>query len=267
MTSRSTMPPIPRPLALVTGASSGIGFELARCCAEDGHDLIVVAKENLDAAVAALRATGAQVLAVEADLATSEGVDQALAALNGRALQVLMANAGTGRGHGFLEQDFAVVRHVIDTNITGTLQLIQQVGRGMQARRNGRILITGSIAGFMPGSYNAVYNASKAFIDSFALALRDELLDSGVAITCLMPGATDTAFFERADMLNTGLAKAPKDSPAFVAQAGYAAMKAGAPGVIPGWQNKLQVAMACVTPGPMLAAMHGKLAKPREAQI
>ena len=95
------------------------------------------------------------------------------------------------------------MRHVIDTNITGTIYLIQKVGRDMQARGQGRILITGSIAGFMPGSFQAVYNGTKAFIDSFSFALRNELKDSGVTVTCLMPGETDTEFFERADMMDT----------------------------------------------------------------
>ncbi|MCY7315288.1 MAG: SDR family NAD(P)-dependent oxidoreductase [Rubrivivax sp.] len=259
--TRRPMQPIARPLALVTGASSGIGFELARCCAEDGHDLIVVADNSLDSAVAALEATGAEVQAVQADLATTAGVDAALAALQGRPLQMLIANAGTGLGRTFLEQDFAALRHIIDTNVTGTLELIHRVAQGMQTRRNGRILITGSIAGFIPGPHNAVYNASKAFIDSFAQALRNELDGSGITVTCLMPGATDTAFFEQADMQNTALGKGPKDSPSFVADKGYAALKAGLPGVITGWKNKLQVAAASITPAPVMAAVHSKLAR------
>ena len=256
---------IPRPLALVTGASSGIGFELARCCAADGHDLVITADTDLAAATAALQALGAQVTALQVDLAKTEGVDELIEQLQDRPLQVLVANAGHGLGHAFLEQEFEALRHVVDTNITGTLYLLHRVVRSMQRRRNGRVLITGSIAGFMPGSYQAVYNASKAFIDSFAAALRDELQGSGVSLTCLMPGATDTAFFARADMEGTALGRGPKDSPAFVAQAGYDAMKAGAPGVVTGWKNKLQVAMAQVTPSPVAAAMHRRMAEPEAA--
>jgi short-subunit dehydrogenase len=249
-----------RPLALVTGASSGIGFELARCCAEDGYDLLVVADEDLQAAVATLQATGAQVHAVQADLASAAGVDQVLAALEGRSVQALLANAGHGLGHAFLEQDFQAVRHVIDTNITGTLYLIHQVARGMRARRNGRILVTGSVAGFMPGAYQAVYNATKAFVDSFAAALRNELHDSFISVTCLMPGATDTAFFARADMLDTALGQERKADPAEVARIGYAAMQKGEGDVVAGWKNKMQVALSAVMPSAVLAQQHRKAA-------
>ena len=191
-------------LAIVTGASSGIGYELARQCAKNGFDLLIAADEPaINDAARELRALGASVDAVQADLATIEGVDKLYAAARGRPVEALLANAGRGLGKGFLDQDFDDVRHVVDTNITGTIYLIQKVGRDMRARGSGRILITGSIAGFMPGTYQAVYNATKAFLDSFSFALRHELMDSGVTVTCLMPGATETEFFERADMMDT----------------------------------------------------------------
>jgi uncharacterized protein len=252
-----------RPLALVTGASSGIGFELARCCVEDGHDLVIAADDDdIHQAVAQLRRDGASVEAVQADLATIEGVDRVLAALHGRPVDALLANAGHGLGNAFLDQDFERARHVLDTNVTGTLRLIQQVGRGMRERRQGRILITGSIAGFMPGSFQAVYNGSKAFLDSFAYALGNELRDSGVSVTCLMPGATDTRFFERADMLDTAVATGKKDDPADVARAGYRAMQKGRPGVVTGLHNKLEVGMTHLTPQPLLAQRHRRMAAP-----
>jgi uncharacterized protein len=177
-------------------------------------------------------------------------------------VDALLANAGHGLGHAFFEQDFIEVRHVIDTNITGTLELVQRVGRQMQQRGQGRILITGSIAGFMPGSFQAVYNGTKAFIDSFSWALRNELKDSGVTVTCLMPGPTDTDFFERADMLDTKVAQDKKADPAEVARIGFDAMMKGEGDVVAGWKNKLQVAMAGVTPAAMLAERHRKLAEP-----
>jgi uncharacterized protein len=252
-----------RPLALVTGASSGIGFELARCCVDDGHDLLIAADDNgINQAAARLRRDGATVDAVKADLATIDGVDRVLAALRGRPVDALLANAGHGLGKAFLDQDFDRARHVLDTNITGTLRLIQQVGREMRDRRAGRILITGSISGFMPGSYQAVYNGSKAFLDSFAYALANELQDSGVTVTCLMPGATETRFFERADMLDTKVATGKKDDPADVARVGYRAMQQGRPGVVTGLRNKLQVGMSHLMPQPMLAQMHRKKAAP-----
>src|SRR6202012_1053535 len=157
----------------------------------------------------------------EADLATTEGVDKLYAAAKGRRVDALLANAGRGLGHAFLEQDFKDVRHVVDTNITGTIYLIQKVGRDMKARGQGRILITGSIAGFMPGTFQAVYNGTKAYLDSFSYALRAELKDSGVTVTCLMPGATETEFFARAHMLDTKVGTEEKISAADVAKQGW----------------------------------------------
>jgi uncharacterized protein len=174
----------------------------------------------------------------------------------------LLANAGHGLGRGFLDQDFEDVRHVIDTNVTGTIYLAQLVGRAMRSRRKGRILFTGSIAGFMPGTYQAVYNATKAFVDSFSFALRAELKDTGVTVTCLMPGATETDFFERADMLDTAVGQGKKDDPADVARVGFDAMMNGDGDVVSGWQNKLQTAIASVTPAGVLAEQHRRMAEP-----
>lgn len=205
---------------------------------------------------------GAQVEALEVDLATIEGVDQLYAKVQGRPVDALLANAGHGLGHAFLDQNFDEVRHVIDTNITGTIYLIQQVGRDMRTRGQGRILITGSIAGFMPGAFHAVYNGTKAFVDSFSFALRNELKDSGVTVTCLMPGATETEFFERADMLDTKVGQSEKDDPADVAKTGFEAMMNGEGDVVAGWKNKLQSAVANVTPASVLAEQHRKMAEP-----
>jgi uncharacterized protein len=252
-----------RPLAVVTGASTGIGYELARCCAENGFDLLVAADEpEIQEAAQAFRALGVAVESVEADLATLEGVDKLYNAANGRPVEALLANAGRGLGHGFLDQDFAEAQRVIDTNITGTIYLIQKVGRDMRAQGRGRILITGSIAGFMPGTYQAVYNGTKAFLDSFSFALRAELKDTGVTVTCLMPGATETDFFERADMLDTKVGQQKKDDPAEVAKIGFDAMMKGEGDVVSGWKNKLQSAIATVTPSAMLAEQHRKMAEP-----
>ena len=189
---------------MVTGASSGIGYELARQCAINGFDLLVAGDGSaINQAADSFRELGTEVEAVEADLATLEGVDKLYAAAQGRPVDALLANAGRGLGRGFLDQDFNEVRHVIDTNITGTIYLLQKVGQEMRARGSGRILITGSIAGFMPDTFTAVYNGTKAFIDSFSFALRAELEDTGITVTCLMPGATETEFLEPADMLDT----------------------------------------------------------------
>jgi short-subunit dehydrogenase len=183
---------------------SGIGYELARQCAQNGLDLIIAADEpEIGSSASQLRASGVDVVPVKADLATDEGVGELVSAAEGRPVAALIANAGRGLGGGFLDQDFREVRHVINTNVTGTLDLIQRIGKDMRQRGSGRVLITGSIAGFMPGTFQAAYNGTKAFIDSFALALRNELKGTGVAVTCLMPGPTNTEFFRRAGMLDT----------------------------------------------------------------
>jgi short-subunit dehydrogenase len=255
-----------RPIAVVTGASTGIGYELAKCCAEDGFDLIVAADEpEIKKAAADFAKLGAKVNAVEADLATIEGVDKLYAVIGGRQVDALLANAGRGLGKGFLDQDFDDVLQVVNTNITGTIYLIQKVGRDMRARKRGRILITGSIAGFIPGTYQAVYNASKAFLDSFSFALRAELKDSGVTVTCLMPGATETEFFARAAMLDTAVGQGKKDDAADVARIGFKAMKNGEGDVVSGWHNKLQSAIANITPASILAEQHRKKAAPGSA--
>ena len=255
-----------RPLAIVTGASSGIGYELAKCCAQNGYDLIVAADEPaINDAAQTFRNLGVSVEAVQADLAAIDGVDRLYAAAKGRPVEALLANAGRGLGKGFLDQDFNDVRRVVDTNITGTIYLIHRVGRGMRAQGRGRILITGSIAGFIPGTYQAVYNASKAFLDSFSFAIRHELKDTGVTVTCLMPGATETEFFERADMMDTKVGTAKKDDAAQVARTGFDAMMRGTGDVVTGWHNKLQTAIANVTPSDMLAEQHRKMAEPGSA--
>jgi uncharacterized protein len=248
--------------AIVTGASSGIGLEIARLAAQDGYDLLVVADTPLVDASAALRGLGVEVTSVEADLATETGVRQLLDAAGGRPIDVLVANAGHGLGHAFLEQEPREWRHVIDTNITGTLLLIQQVARDMVARGEGRILITGSIAGHIAGTFQAVYNGSKAFIDSFSDALGNELKDSGVSVTCLKPGATDTEFFERADMVDTHVGQAKKDDPADVAATGWEAMKAGKRSIVHGWKNQLQVAAVKFAGGGVGAELHRRQAEP-----
>jgi short-subunit dehydrogenase len=254
-----------RPLAVVTGASTGIGYHLGMCAAEHGYDLVVAADTPLADAVLDFQSFGATVQAVQCDLATTEGVVHLAQAIGEREVDALMANAGHGLSGSFLAQDFGDILHVINTNVTGTVHLVQQVARGMVARGRGRILVTGSIAGFQPGSFHAVYNGTKAFIDSFALALRNELKGTGVTVSCLMPGPTDTDFFERANMetskvVNTpGMLMQPQD----VARIGFQAMLKGEADVVAGWRNKLQVAVAKMMPAQATAEMHRKLVEPK----
>lgn len=256
---------VAKPLAVVTGASTGIGLELARIAAQRGYDLVIAADEpRIEEAAQTLRGLGANVTAVEADLAQLEGVDELYESILtlGRPVDLLMANAGIGLGHAFLDQEVEAWKRVVDTNITGTVYLIQRIGRDMRDRDSGRILITGSIAGFMPGSFQAVYNGTKSFLNSFSFALRNELKDTAITVTCLMPGATETEFFARAGMLDTKVGQDEKDDPAEVAKNGFDAMMNGEGDVVSGWKNKPQTAAANVMPAGMLAEQHRKMAEP-----
>lgn len=251
-----------RKLAVVTGASSGIGLEIAKLAGKDGYDLIVAADTPFVEAGPALKDLGANVEQVEGDLATQNGLDQLLQRIGDRPVEVLVANAGHGLGHGFLDQSPAEWQHVINTNITGTLLLIQPIVRRMVQRGEGKVLITGSIAGHLAGSFQAVYNGSKAFIDSFAAALNEEIKDSGVTVTCLKPGATETNFFHRAELDDTKVGQAKKDDPADVAKAGWEAMQKGEPAVIYGLKNKMQVAAAGMMTDATTAKLHRAQAEP-----
>jgi short-subunit dehydrogenase len=254
-----------RSLAVVTGASTGIGLELARLCAKEQWDLVIAADEPLihDAAKE-LTELGVQCTPVECDLSTLEGVERLIAAIEatGRPVHALLANAGRGLGRAFLDQDIAEALKVAHTNIDGTIYLIYKVGKEMRERRQGRILITGSIAGFMPGTFQAVYNGSKAFLDSFSVALANELKDTGISVTCLMPGATETDFFERADMMDTKVGTDEKADAADVAKTGFDAMLKGELKVVAGFGNKMRAAMAHVLPDSTLAQMHRGMAEP-----
>jgi len=254
-------------LAVVTGASSGIGYELAKCCARGGFDLLIAADEpRIQTVAEELRTFGQVVEALEVDLATAEGVEELYATIGSRPVGALLANAGRGLGKAFIEQSFEDIRRVIDTNVTGTLAIVHKVARDMVARGEGRILITGSIAGFMPGTYQAVYNGTKALLDSFAFALRAELKDTGVTVTCLMPGATETDFFERADLMDTKIGTQKKQPPDEVARLGFEAMMHGDGEVITGWSNKLRAAIAQIMPAGVVAEQHRKLAAPGTAR-
>jgi short-subunit dehydrogenase len=256
-----------RLFAIVTGASTGIGFELAKRCAQEGYDLLIAADEpEIESAATSLRSEGATVEALQADLATIEGVDKLYAATKGRQVDALLANAGRGLGHGFLDQDFGKARRVVDTNVTGTIYLVHKVGNDMRRRNAGKILITGSIAGFTPGSFQAVYNGTKAFLNSFSFALREELKNTKITVTCLMPGATETEFFRRAEMMDTKIGTSEKDDAAEVANNGFDAMINGEGDVVSGLKNKVQSAAANVTPAGVLASQHRKMAEPGSAK-
>jgi short-subunit dehydrogenase len=252
-------------LAVVTGASTGIGLELARLCAQQRFHLIIAADEPLiEDAARELAATGVSCTPVLCDLATAEGVEQLIRTIKAadRPVEALLANAGRGLGRAFLDQDLDEALRVIHTNIDGTIRLVHAVGKGMRERGAGRILITGSIAGLMPGTFQAVYNGSKAFLDSFAVALSNELKDSGVTVTCLMPGATETDFFDRADMADTKVGSSEKARASDVAKTGFDAMMKGELKVVAGFGNKVRAAVSHIAPDSTLAEMHRGMAEP-----
>ena len=254
--------------AIVTGASTGIGFELATLAAKNGYDLLVVADEPLiEAAAQDFRQFGTDVQALEADLSTFDGVDQLLSAAGGRQIDLVCANAGRGLGEAFLDQDIAEWRKVIDTNVVGTSYLLQKVLRDMVARNDGKVLVTGSIAGYIPGAFQAVYNGTKSYVDSFVAAIQNEIKDAdGVTLTNLMPGPVETEFFDRAHMMDTSVGTDPKKSdPADVAKDGWDALMAGKAAVVSGWKNKIQSAVANITPNAVLAEQHRKMAEPGTA--
>jgi uncharacterized protein len=257
----------PRPLAVVTGASSGIGRELATQFASNGFDLVIAAEDDgLATARTELEALGASVDAVQVDLATGEGVDELYARVraSGRPVDAIALNAGVGAGGAFatdtaLEDEL----RLIDLNVRSTVHLAKHVVADMVARDEGRVLFTSSIASTMPGAFQAVYNASKSFVQSFALALRNELKDTGVTVTSLMPGPTETEFFERADMLDTKVGSSDKDDPADVARDGFEALMAGKERVeSASLSTKLQGRGSRLLPDSAKAALHRQMAEP-----
>jgi uncharacterized protein len=262
-----------RPLAVVTGGSSGIGFELAKQFAQNGYDLVIAA-ENQGHLVEAAQALsglgempGSRVETVQADLSTFEGTQKLYDAIQalGRPVEALAANAGVGIGGDFLrETELQDELRLIALNINHVVHLVKLVGRDMLQRDRGRILITSSIAGVLPGPREAVYAATKAFLRSFGHALRNELSDTGVGVTVLMPGPTETEFFERAGLDDTRAGQMEKDDPAMVAREAFKALEHDRAQVVAGAKNKAQVGMAAVMPDTAKAAFHGEMTKPAE---
>lgn len=254
--------------AVVTGASSGIGLELARLFAADGHDVLVVAEDaEIDAVPGQLLAHGQHAEALRVDLSTAAGVDELRdrIARIGRPLDAIAVNAGVAVGGGsFLETPLDEHLRMIDLDVKGVVHLVHHVASDMVRRGEGRILVTSSVAGLLPGPYYATYAASKSFVQSFSEALREEIKDAGVTVTALQPGPVDTAFFDRAGMGDTQAAKGPKSDPADVARAGYEALQAGDDHVVAGAPGKLMAAAAKILPDPLKAKLHGSMAKPAD---
>jgi short-subunit dehydrogenase len=259
-----------RPLALVTGASSGIGLELAKQFAENGFDLVIAAEDaELDPAAAQVRALGAAVSPVRVDLTRYDDVELLWEAVAnaGRPLAAAALNAGVGVGGAFADTDVAAELGLIQLNCASTVHLAKRVVQDMTGRGEGRILFTSSVASQAPEPFQAVYAASKAFIQSFALALREELSDSGVTVTALLPGPTETEFFDRADLGDTKLgASDHKDDPAQVARQGFEGLMKGEASVFAGsLSSKAMGRLSAVTPGTLAAKAHRPMTEPGSA--
>ena len=253
-------------LAVITGASSGIGYELAKVFAKNGFDLLVAAEDDgIAEAANAFKSFGTKVEYLQVDLASFEGTEklyQHIAKL-GRPLECVVLNAGVGVGGEFQDTDLKAELNLIHLNIVSLVHFTKRVLPDLIAQGRGRILYTSSIAATMPGPYYAVYAASKAFVQSFSEAIREEVKDKGITVTALQPGPTDTAFFERADMVDTKAGQGKKDDPADVARDGYEALMAGKDHVIAGsFQNQIQAKMANFATEPMGAKMQGAQTKP-----
>ncbi|MCW2991541.1 MAG: putative short-chain dehydrogenase, partial [Solirubrobacterales bacterium] len=237
--------------------------------ATNGFDLVVTAEDpELAPAAEALRALGATVEAVQLDLTRDGAVDELWAriAAGGRPLAAAALNAGVGRGGPFAENPLEDELAIVDLNVRSTVHLAKHVVQDMVARDEGRILFTSSIASTMPGAFQAVYNASKSFVQSFALALRNELKDTAVSVTALMPGPTETEFFERAEMLDTKVGASDKDDPADVARDGFEALMAGRERVeSASLSTKLQGRGSRFLPDSAKAQLHRKMAEPGSA--
>ena len=259
-----------QPLAVVTGASSGIGYELAKQFAQNGFDLLVTATgSSINEAAQAFEELGAKVETVQADLATYDGVETLYNKIKatGRPVDAIAINAGVGVGGEFArETDLKEELNLINLNVVSTVHLAKRVVKDMVERGSGRILFTSSIAALMPGPFEAVYAASKAFVHSFSEGLRNELKDTGVTVTALMPGPTDTNFFHRADMDDTKVGASKKDDPAQVAKQGFEALMADKDDVIAGsLQTKLQGNISKVLPETVNAELHRQLSEPGSA--
>lgn len=261
-----------RPFAVVTGASAGIGLELARQFLSGGFDVLVAAEDDRvhDVAgrltAAAGGPDGARAEPVQVDLAEAAGVERlwAAATAGGRAVDAVALHAGVGVGGEFTATSLAEERRMIDLNVTSAVHLAKLAARDMAGRGQGHLLFTSSLAARVPAPYQAVYGATKAFVQSFAQSLRQELQEQGVSVTAFLPGPTDTEFFRRAGMEDTAMAQtSAQDDPATVAEQAFAAMRKGRDHVVTGsLGTKLQGAVADVLPNAPLAKAQGRMAEP-----
>lgn len=259
-----------RPFAVVTGGTNGIGLELAKLFLADGFDIPIAGEVDAhsDTTRQQLSKQDGDVQVWKGDLGRKDHVEALYetASYGGRPIHALCVNAGFGLGGAFTDTDLATELQMIDVNIRGAVQLTKLVLKDMVARDSGRILFTSSIAATMPDPFEAVYGGTKVFLRWFGEALHNELKDTDVGVTVLMPSVTDTNFFNRADMLDTKAgASDKKDNPAMVAKAGYDALMAGKDKVVSGFKNKIMAAIADALPDSIAAQVHRGMSKPGSA--
>jgi len=258
-----------RLLAVVTGASSGIGLEIAKELAGKGYELLMVADGNgIHQEAERLRQSGASADALQVDLATPQGVQEVYATLAARPNppEALVINAGIGVSHKFIERSWEDALKLLQLNVISSAHLSRLVLPHMVARGRGRVLFTASVAGLSPTPFEAVYGASKAFLLSLSASLHEELKDSGVTVTALIPGPTETNFFRRAGLEDTRVGTQQKDDPAQVARQGVEAMLAGKSRIVAGsFSTKLLGRAARFMPETLKAKLHRELSAPRSA--
>lgn len=254
--------------ALITGATSGIGYELAKLFAKDKYNLVIVARDEAELARTAdeLQGEGIQVRTIAKDLfertSAKEIYDEVKS--NGIHVDVLVNDAGQGYYGKFEETELDKEIDIIELNIISSISLTKLFLKDMLARKEGKILNVGSIAGEAPGPYQSVYHGTKAFINSWSAAIRNELKDSNITVTVLLPGATDTDFFNKADMQDSKILDSKLSNPEDVAKDGYEALMSGDDKVISGLKNKLQAALANVLPDSAASATTGKQQEPKD---
>lgn len=254
-------------IAVITGASTGIGYSLAKLAAADGYGLILCAdEEKIHDTASTLRGEGADVEAMVVDLSSRSGVDAFWSQIGDRPVHLFCANAGRALGQAFADQDWSDVKRLIDLNILQTTTMLHRMGRRMRDAGEGRILVTGSIGGYVPGPYDAVYNATKAYLNSICYGLQDEWRDNGVTLTCLMAGPTETPIFHRDEnhLDDTPIAELDKDDPDVVARRGYEAVMSGKRGAIPGLHNRVITMLSGVVPEAVMARIHRAGAEPQK---
>jgi len=257
-------------LAVVTGASSGIGYELAVQFAQKGYDLIIAAEDKgIEVAAAELAEHGVFVRPVRVDLVEYDGVEELYKIIKeqGRPVDAIALNAGVGVSGHFIENNLGAELDMINLNVSSLVHLAKLVLKDMVSQGYGRVLITSSIAAILASPFEAVYSGTKAFLLAFSQGLREELKDTGVTVTALMPGATETNFFKRAGAMDTKLGQSEKDNPADVAKDGFEALMNGDDKVVAhSAKTKIQSSLGRILPDSMIASMHRAQSEPGSAE-